>query len=132
MELITSKLCLTKNLGVNSNLFGGDMLAFIDEAAAIFCTEYCQTETMVTLKMSEVIFKKSVKEGDLVRIYGEMLKIGNTSCEVRIEAKVRSVFTKEEELVCSTNVTFVRVDKKGRSRPIDGSVKERYVKENLK
>lgn len=119
-------MCLTKNLGVNGNLFGGDMLAFIDEAAAIYCTQYCKTEAMVTLKMKEVIFKKPVKEGDAIRIYAEMMHVGTTSASVKIEVRVQSAFTSEEEVVCTTEVIFVRVDKRGRPRPIDESVKLKF------
>ena len=38
-----------------------------------------------------MVFKKKVKEGFLIRIYGEVAKIGNTSITFKIEARKVSV-----------------------------------------
>ncbi len=48
MELITTKVCMTKDLGVHGNLFGGIMLAWLDEAGAAFACEKAQSTHMVT------------------------------------------------------------------------------------
>lgn len=126
MELVTTKICLVKNIGNNGNLFGGDMLSFLDEAGAAFCSEYCGTQAMVTKKISEVIFENPVKEGELIKIYAKMVKIGNTSATVKLEARVQSVFTGNQEVVCQTEIIFVRIDPKGKSRPIDEAVKIKF------
>lgn len=36
MELITTKICMTGDLGVSGNLFGGVMMSILDEAAAAY------------------------------------------------------------------------------------------------
>ena len=33
MELISTRICMSKDVGVHGNLFGGIMLSWIDEAA---------------------------------------------------------------------------------------------------
>lgn len=61
MELITTHICMAKNIGVHGNMFGGIMLA-CDEAASAMTIQVCKTPNMVTIKVDELIFKKKVKE----------------------------------------------------------------------
>lgn len=126
MNLITQKLCMGKDLGIHGNLFGGNMLSWIDEAAASYAAEICHTPNMVTLKIEEVIFKKPVKIGFQIRIYANVMKVGNTSITLNVEARKYNVYSAEEQLVCSTKITFVRIDEAGEPVPIPELVKQRY------
>lgn len=126
MQLITTHICMAKDLGVHGNLFGGIMMAWIDEAASSMAVSLCYTPNMVTVKVDELVFKRKVKEGFLIRIYGEVIKIGNTSITFAIEARKVSVYTGEEDVVVHTQITFVRIDEEGRPTPIPTLVKERY------
>ena len=63
MTLITSKIAMAKDLGMHGNLFGGNMLSWIDEAAATLASRIVQTASLVTLKMEEVVLKKPLKQG---------------------------------------------------------------------
>jgi len=117
---------MTKDLGIHNNLFGGILLAHIDEAGASLATQVCDTPMMVTLKMEEVIFKKPVKVGNLIKIYGDVFNIGNTSITIKIEARKHNVYTGVEKIVCSTKITFVRIDEDGDSVPISERVKKKF------
>jgi acyl-CoA thioesterase YciA len=117
---------MAKDLGVHGNLFGGLMMGWIDEAASAMAVSLCHTPNMVTVKVDELVFKRKVKEGFLIRIYGEVEEIGNTSISFKIEARKVSVYTGEEDVVVTTNTTFVRIDEEGRPTPIPNLVKERY------
>lgn len=126
MELITTHICMAKDIGVHGNMFGGIMLAWIDEAASAMAIQVCRTPNMVTVKVDELIFKKKVKEGFLIKIYGEVTHVGNTSLTLNIEARKGSVYSGEEDIVCHTTTTFVRIDEAGDPTPIASSVKEKY------
>ena len=126
MELLTSKIAMAKDLGVHGNLFGGNMLAWIDEAAAALASKVCQTPNVVTVKLEEVVFKKAVKEGFLIQIYGKVEHVGNTSIRLLMEARKHNVYTGEEEPVCVTKITFVQIDDHGSPIPIMDSVRQRY------
>lgn len=132
MELITRKLCMAKDIGVHGNLFGGTMLALLDESGAIMASRICKTKKMVTLKFEEVIFFRPVKENHEINIYGEVESVGTTSITIRLSAKRYDVYDQTEEVVCSTRVVFVRVSHEGKKRPIDLEVREKYKKENGK
>lgn len=126
MEFITQKICMVKDIGVHGNLFGGNMLSWIDEAAGTMAALVCQSPNMVTLKIDEVIFKKAVKVGYLIRIYGKVIRMGRTSVTLSVEARKSNVISGEETVVCSTEITFVRIDETGDSVPIPENVRVQY------
>lgn len=130
MEFISSTMCMAKDIGIHNNLFGGIMLAWLDEAASVFVAQKIDTASIVTLKMSEVIFKKPVKVGHIVKIYGEVLNIGNTSISVKIEARRHKPNSGKQEVVTSVEMIFVRIDDDGEPTPISDKVRNRYNKKN--
>lgn len=121
-----TKVCMTKDLGVHGNLFGGIMLSWIDEAAVAMANRICKTPNMVTRKMTEILFEKPVKVGYVINIYGEAVSMGTTSIALSIQAKRYNVYTEEEVTVCTTQVVFVRIDEDGNKIPIAGEVRRRF------
>ncbi len=126
--ILSKKIVMAKDIGVHGNLFGGILMAWMDEAAASLATEFCKTPNMVTVRIGELIFKKPLKAGNHLRIYGEISHIGNTSITIRLEAKRYNLYSGEEVVVCDTNSTFVRVDDDGTPVPIDDSVRKNFEK----
>lgn len=114
------------DIGVHGNLFGGNMMSFLDEAAAAYACQICDTPRMVTKKIEEVVFENPVKVGNIIKIYGEVDKIGNTSIILKLEARKHNVYTGQQKLVCSTRMVFVRIDDEGTPVPISERVKVRY------
>lgn len=131
MELITSHICKASEIGVHGNMFGGNLLSLIDESAAAYSTQLCDTPRMVTIKIEELVFKKPVKVGNLLKIYGRVIEFGTTSLSIYIEVRKHNVYTGEQEVVTHTNIKFVRIDEEGNSIPISDRVKSRY-QERLK
>jgi len=128
MELITSHPIKKSDLGFHGNLFGGKLLAWLDAAAASYAMEVCDTPRMVTVKIDECVFKKPAKEGQLIKIYGEVKKIGTTSLSLYIEARSHNVYSGIQSVILSTYITFVRIDENGDPIPISQRVKEKYGK----
>ena len=126
MQLITTHPIKKSDLGFHANLFGGKLLAWLDAAAAAYAMEVCDTPRMVTIKINECIFKKAAKEGQLIKIYGDVVKIGNTSIELYLEARAHNVYSGSQTVILSTNITFVRIDENGDPIPISERVKLRY------
>lgn len=130
MKLISQKICMTRDLGVHGNLFGGNMLSWIDEAAGLKAAKLCRTPNMVTLKIEEVIFKKPVKVGFIINIYGRAVEMGRSSITLEMEARSHNVKSGEETLVCSTRIVFVSIDEKGKTTPIKQSIRDAFVPQN--
>jgi len=126
MELISTHICKGQNIGVHGNLFGGVMLSWLDEAGGAYAGQCCDTPRMVTLKMAECIFKKPVRPGHLIKIYGNVLSVGNTSIIIRLEARRHSPYNGTQKTVCETEITYLRVDGDGEAIPVSDKVKEKY------
>ncbi|MEE4260309.1 MAG: hotdog domain-containing protein [Bacteroidales bacterium] len=118
MKLISTKICKTSDIGVNDILFGGSMLAWLDEAGGIMASSVCCTSNMVTLKIEEVLFKEPVKVKQQIRIYGKVDRLGKTSITLWVEARRADLKAQTEVVVCSTRMVFVRIDKLGNPIPI--------------
>ena len=127
MELIAQHICKGQNIGVHGNLFGGVMLGWLDEAGAAFAAQCCDTPRMVTVRMGETLFKKPVRPGHLIKIYGEVIRCGTTSVTVRLEARRHSVYNGTQVVACSSELVFVRVDGDGEAIPLSDKVKAKYV-----
>ncbi len=125
MKHITTHPIKKSDLGFHGNLFGGKLLAWMDAAGAGFASEVCDTPRMVTKAIDECIFNKPAKEGQLLKIYGEVVSIGKTSLTLKLEARSHSVYDGHQTLILSTNMVFVRIDEQGDSIPISQKVKNK-------
>jgi acyl-CoA thioesterase YciA len=126
MELISTKICKTSDIGINNNLFGGTMMAWLDEAGGTMASTVCCTPNMITLKIDEVLFKMPVKVNEHIRIYGQVEKIGRTSLSLYIEARRFDFAKHREELVVSTRAVFVKIDSSGDPDPIDPEIRKKF------
>jgi acyl-CoA thioesterase YciA len=128
MELISTHPIKKSDLGFHGNLFGGKLLAWMDASAAAFAMQVCDTPRMVTVMIDQCSFKKPAKEGQLIKIYGRVSKIGNTSITIYMEARSHSVYSGQQNTILDTNMKFVRIDEGGDAIPISGKVKQIYNK----
>lgn len=126
MNLISTHVCKTQNVGFHGNLFGGVMLSWLDEAGAAFAAEMCGTPRMVTVKIAEVIFRKPVRPGQIIKIYGDVVRFGNSSITIKLEARRHSPYNASQKIVCTTDMTFVRIDGDGEPVPINELVKKSF------
>lgn len=126
MDLVATHLVKKSDLGFHSNLFGGKILSWIDVAAAAYSMQVCDTPRMVTIVIDRCEFKKPAKEGQLVKIYAEIVEIGNSSIVIHIEARYHNVYSGEQKVIVSTNIKFVRIDENGDPLPISDRVKAKY------
>ena len=125
MELLNTHPVKKSDLGFHGNLFGGKLLAWLDASAAAYAAQFCDTPRMVTISIDKCVFKKSAKEGQLLKIYGVVEKIGITSITLKLEARTHNVYNGRQTVILSTNITFVRVDEQGDAIPISDRVKKK-------
>jgi len=125
---ITTHPIKKSDLGFHGNLFGGKLLAWMDAAGAGFAAEVCDTPRMVTKLIDKCVFNKPAKEGQLLKIYGEVERVGNTSLNLRLEARSHNVYNGKQNVILSTNMVFVRIDDMGDAIPISDRVRLKYNK----
>lgn len=126
MQLISTHPIKKSDLGFHANLFGGKLLSWLDAAAAAYAMEVCDTPRMVTVKIDECIFKKPAKEGQMIKIYGDVAEIGTTSITLYMEARSHNVYSGKQNVILSTNIKFVRIDENNDPIPISERVKNKF------
>ena len=128
MQLISTHPIKKSDLGFHQNLFGGKLLAWLDAAGAALAMEVADTPRMVTIKIDECVFKKPAKEGQLLKLYGEVREVGNTSLTLYLEARAHNVYSGSQSVILSTNIKFVRIDENGDPIPISDRVRLKFNK----
>ncbi|WP_411826738.1 acyl-CoA thioesterase [Luteolibacter sp. AS25] len=112
----THRLVLPSDLNQYGFLFGGRLLAWIDEASWIAASldfPHCQ---FVTIGMDRVEFRQGVREGTILRICSSRTKKGNSS--VTYEVNVTDGKNPSLPPIFNTHVTFVSVNDQGEKRGI--------------
>ena len=126
MKLITTHPIKKSDLGLHNNLFGGKLLAWIDAAGAAFTTEYVDSPRLVTVMIDKCIFKKPAKEGQLLKIYGQIKEVGTSSITAYLEARAHNVYDGNQKLILSTSIKFVRIDEGGEPIPIHQRIRDKF------
>lgn len=100
------------NIGVNNFLFGGEMLAWIDEAGFIFAQMETGKTRFVTKSLEKVEFKRPVLVNSVVEICGKKIEQRTKGISVELIAK------SEGQIVCQTQMIFVHIDEDGKPMPM--------------
>lgn len=99
------------------NLFGGQMLAWIDEAAALYASCQMHSDHIVTRLVGAIEFRVPVPLGYVCSIYTDTQRVGNTSLTVAATVTRRAAASNVEDVVCQTHVVFVAIDHLGKPTP---------------
>ena len=97
MNFHTRKWVKPEDLNPNGTLFGGSLLRWIDEEAAIYAICQLDNQRVVTKFMSEINFVSSARQGDVIELGINATRFGRTSitlrCEVRNMVTHKSILT---------------------------------------
>ncbi|MBT8261530.1 MAG: acyl-CoA thioesterase [Bacteroidia bacterium] len=128
MRFHTRKWIKPEDLNPNGTLFGGRLLEWIDEEAALYAIIQLENPRTVTKYISEINFVSSAKKGDIVEIGIEVKQFGKSSltlgCEVRNKMTRQSIITIEK-------IIMVSLDEAGKPEP-HGKTKVEFVSDRLK
>lgn len=127
MRFHTRKWVKPEDLNPNGTLFGGRLLEWIDEEAALYTIIQLENQKVVTKYMSEVNFMASAKQGDIVEIGIKVVKFGNSS--ITLNCKVRNKMTRET-IITVDNIIMVNLGNDGEPKP-HGKTKVEFVRERL-
>ena len=122
-ELCTRTLAMPADTNQNGDIFGGWLLSQMDIGGGVFASKIAKSRT-VTVAIEAMNFRKAVYVGDLVSVYGHLVRVGRTSITVHLEAWVVRRKELQSILVTDGNFTYVSIDDQGHPRPIrpDGPI----------
>lgn len=127
MRFHTRKWVKPEDLNANGTLFGGKLLAWIDEEAALYSIIQLENKRVVTKYMSEINFMSTALKGDIVEIGIDVVKFGKTSLTLNCE--VRNKMTRET-IVTVDNIIMVNLGADGKPKP-HGKTKIEFVRDRL-
>ena len=105
----TRKWVRPEDLNANGTLFGGSLLKWIDEEAAIYAILQLGNGRAVTKYISEINFVSSAVQGDLVEMGLTAKRFGRTSLTMR--AEVRNMITRQAILTIE-EIVFVNLGRR--------------------
>ena len=127
MRFHTRKWVKPEDLNPNGTLFGGRLLEWMDEEAALYTIIRLENSGIVTKYISEINFMSSAKQGDIVELGIEVSNFGRSSLSLKCEA--RNKMTRETILTVD-NIIMVNLGEDGKPKP-HGKTRVEYVKNRL-
>jgi len=127
MNFHTRKWVKPEDLNPNGTLFGGRLLQWIDEEAALYAIIQLENQKVVTKFISEINFNSSAKTGDIIEIGLEPVKFGKSSLTLRCEVRNKMTW---KNIITIERIVMVNLGPDGKPAP-HGKTQLEYVKDRM-
>lgn len=127
MRFHTRKWVKPEDLNPNNTLFGGRLLQWIDEEAALYAIIQLENKHVVTKYVSEIDFISAPRQGDILEIGIIASHFGRTS--ITLKCEVRNKISRDTILTID-KIIFVNLDENGKPVP-HGKTEIRFVKDEF-
>lgn len=113
------KLVKPEDLNPANRLFGGRIMEWADEAAAVYAMCQMRTKNIVTLKVSEILFKTPAQQGDILEFVCQKKRVGSTSMTIELKVFRKEIPKRMEhpDIILQCDFTFVALGPDGRPTP---------------
>ncbi len=109
---------MPRDTNAHGTIFGGVILSYLDQAGAVIATA-AGCERVVTVLMREIHFVEPVYVGDMLSLYGDVVKYGNTSITVRVRVEATRYAAPHQSVrVTEAEIVYVNVDENRHPAPI--------------
>lgn len=109
---ITTKIVLPNDTNTLGNLFGGQLLAWMDVIASVSAHRHSK-RVVVTASVNNVSFQKPINHASIVTLEAKVSRAFNSSMEVFVDVFVEDAVTGQREKCNEAIYTFVAVDQNG-------------------
>ena len=127
---IQTKLILPPDTNYHNSIFGGKVLAYIDEIAAIAAMKHAKSE-VVTASIDSVDFVSPAYVGEVLELEAVVSSTGRSSMEIYVRVTCKNLITSEERLTTESFVTMVAIDEEGKTREVPGVFPETEMERRL-
>lgn len=111
-------VAMPADTNANGDIFGGWVVSHMDMAAGIEARHRAGCR-VVTVAIDSLVFIKPVYVGDTVCCYADLIKVGRTSMQFKIEVWTISLQDDQQKKVAEGMFTFVAINEKGKPHPVD-------------
>ncbi|WP_121615891.1 acyl-CoA thioesterase [Virgibacillus halodenitrificans] len=116
-KTIQTRLVLPPDTNHLGTIFGGKVLAYIDEIAALTAMKHANS-AVVTASIDSVDFLSSAKVGDSLTLEAFVTYTGTSSMEVFVKVTAHDLIKNEEKLTTESFLTMVAVNEFGKPQPV--------------
>ena len=116
-EMTTARLMMPTDANVMGNVFGGAIMKYMDEIAAIVAWRHAGTN-VVTASIDRMNFYAPVYVGNLLVMKAAVNYVGTTSMEIGVRIEAMDPSSREGAHTGSCYLTYVALDERGRPTPI--------------
>jgi len=120
---VTTKVVLPHETNTLGKLFGGALLAWMDEIAAVSAHRHCK-QVAVTASVNNVSFNNPIELGDIVTLEAKVSRAFRTSMEVIIDVSIEDRVTGIRRQSNQAIYTFVAINKEGKTLEIPELIPE--------
>ena len=115
--LALQTLARPKDTNSNGDIFGGWLMSEMDLAGAIAAREVAKGR-VTTVAVGNMTFLRPVPVGSIVSCYCQILEVGRSSIQCRIEVWIKRHDREEQQKVTESDFVYVAIDNVGRTRSI--------------
>ena len=111
---------MPKDANPNGDIFGGWVMCQMDIGGGLLAMEVARGRG-VTVTVDKMAFVRPVQVGDTICVYGRVIRIGNSSMDIKLEVWAKDLieeFEAQRHLVTEAVFRYVAIDKDRRPRPI--------------
>lgn len=112
-----STLVMPHMSNVLGDLFGGNLMALVDQAAAIAAIRHAGARA-VTASIHKVDFRERIPIGSLVTCLATVDYVGRSSMDITVEVYAETPSTGERHNTHTAHVVFVAIDDYGRPKQV--------------
>lgn len=116
--LALQTVAMPADTNANGDIFGGWLVSLMDMAGGIAGKKRARSR-VVTAAINSLIFLKPVNVGDIVSCYAELLTIGRTSMQLKMEVWTTGFVEEQAKKVAEGFFTFVAIDDEGKPHPVE-------------
>lgn len=116
-NLAIQSIAMPANTNANGDIFGGWIVSEMDLAGGVMAKQVSHGR-ITTVAIDRMVFLKPVHVGDLICCYADLVKIGNTSMHIHIEAWSISHVHGGHQKVTEGDFTYVAIDDNGKPRQV--------------
>ena len=120
---------LPQHANIGGTVFGGQIMAWVDLCAAI-CAQRHAGRTCVTAFVDDLLFKRPVLVGQVVRLRAQVVATFRTSMEIDVAVTGEDTITGEEWPTVECRIVFVAMDDARRPTPVPPLVLETPAQEH--
>lgn len=127
---IQTHLVLPPDTNHMGTIFGGTVLSYIDEIAAIAAMKHSR-RAVVTASIDTVNFLSSAEVGDILTLEAFVISTGRTSMEVFVKVETENLTTSRKTTTTTSILTMVAKDSNGVPVPVPPVVPETEEEEAM-